>query len=86
VALAGAIVALVRDPALARRYGEAARVRLGEAFSVAGFVGKFTAMYDELTASAPASCWARVWMAMRSTWFQVTSRAYAGLLSEPRSR
>jgi glycosyltransferase involved in cell wall biosynthesis len=85
-ALAAAIATLVRDPALARRYGEAARLRLGEAFSVAGFLGRFTAVYDELTGSAPPSCWARVWMAMRSTWFQVTSRAYAGLLSQPPSR
>ena len=35
-ALAGAIVALMRDPALARRYGEAARTRLRKAFGVAG--------------------------------------------------
>jgi glycosyltransferase involved in cell wall biosynthesis len=83
VALAEAIATLVRDPALARRYGEAARVRLGEAFSVAGFVGRFLGVCDELTAAAPPSCWARVWVAMRSTWFQATSRAYAGLLSEP---
>jgi L-malate glycosyltransferase len=83
VALAAAIATLVRDPALARRYGEAARARLGEAFSVVGFLGKFTAVYDELTASAPPLGWVRVWRAMRSSWFQITSRAYAGLLSEP---
>jgi glycosyltransferase involved in cell wall biosynthesis len=85
-ALAGAISTLVRDPALARRYGEAARARLREAFSVAGFVRKFTAVYDEMTASALRSGWARVWRAVRSSWFQITSRAYAGVLSEPPSR
>jgi len=85
-ALAGAIMTLVRDPALARRYGEAAHARLREVFSVAGFVGRFTAVYDELTASAPPSCWARVGMGIRSTWFQLISRAYAGLLAEPPER
>jgi glycosyltransferase involved in cell wall biosynthesis len=82
-ALAAAISTLVRDPALARRYGEAARARLKAEFSVGGFLGKFTAVYDELTASAPSSGWVRVWRGMRSSWFQITSRAYAGLLSEP---
>jgi hypothetical protein len=60
-----------------------ARVRLGEAFSVAGFVGRFLGVCDELTVAAPPSWWARVWMAMRSTWFQITSRAYAGLRAPP---
>jgi glycosyltransferase involved in cell wall biosynthesis len=85
-ALAGAIATLVRDPALARRFGAAARARLRAEFSVAGFLGKFTAVYDELTASAPPACWARVWMGVRSVWFQVTSRAYAGLIAEPPTR
>jgi L-malate glycosyltransferase len=82
-ALAAAIATLVRDPALARHYGEAAQARLRQAFSVAGFLARFTAAYDELTASAPPAWYARMWTAIRSTWFQVTSRAYAGLLADP---
>ena len=82
-ALASAIATLVRDRALALHYGKAARARLQAEFSVAGFLGRFTAIYDELTASAPPSCCARVSTAVRSTWFQITSRAYAGLVSEP---
>ena len=82
-ALAVAITTLVRDPVLARRYGEAARARLKVEFSVAGFLGKFTGVYDELSSSGPRAWYARVWTAIRSTWFQGTSRAYAGLLSEP---
>ena len=85
-ALAAAIATLVRDPALARRFGEAARARLKVEFGVAGFLGKFTEVYDEMTVSELPSCWARIWMGLRSTWFQVTSRAYAGLLSQPPSR
>jgi len=85
-ALAGAIATLVRDPALARRFGEAARARLQEAFSVAGFLGRFLGVYDELTVSAPPSGWVRIWRGMRSSWFQLTSRVYAGLLSQPPSR
>jgi glycosyltransferase involved in cell wall biosynthesis len=85
-ALAGAISAMMRDPTLAQRYGKAARVRLQAEFSVAGFLAKFAALYDEMTTSAPRSCWARLWMAIRSTWFQLTSRAYAGLLPEPPPR
>src|SRR5580658_9721326 len=73
-ALAAAISTLVRDPALARRYGEAARARLKAEFSVAGFLGRFLGVYDELTAFAPSSGWVRGWRAMRSTWFQLTSR------------
>ena len=84
-ALAGAITTLVHDPVLARRYGEAARARLRAEFSVAGFLRKFTAVFDEMTASAPRSCWVRMWMAIRATWFQLTSRAYAGLLAQPPS-
>jgi len=72
--------------AMDRCSSEAARARLREAFSVAGFVRKFTAVYDEMTASALRSGWARVWRAVRSSWFQITSRAYAGVLSEPPSR
>jgi L-malate glycosyltransferase len=85
-ALSSAITTLVRDPVLARRFGEAARARLREAFSVAGFLGRFTEVYDEMTASAPPAWYARMWTAIRSTWFQVTSRAYAGLQADPPSR
>jgi glycogen(starch) synthase len=85
-ALAEAISTLVRDPVLAGRYGAAARARLEAEFSVVGFLAKFTAVYDELTGSAPPPCTTRVWMAIRATWFQLTSRAYAGLLSEPPPR
>ena len=85
-ALAAAVTTLVRDPALARRFGDAAQARLRTDFSVAGFVGRFTAVYDALTTSAPPSGRARVWMAIRSTRFQLTSRAYAGLLSHPPAR
>lgn len=85
-ALAAAITALVRDPALAQRYGAAARARLREAFNVAGFLVKFTAVYDELAGSALPSGLARIWTGVRSTWFQMTSRAYAGLLAEPPKR
>jgi glycosyltransferase involved in cell wall biosynthesis len=84
-ALARAIATLVRDPALARRYGDAALARLHARFSVAGFLANFTAVYDDLTASAPPPCRARVWTAIRSTWFQLTSRAYAGLEAQPPS-
>lgn len=85
-ALAGAIATLVRDPALARRYGEAARARLRAEFAVPGFIGKFTAVYDELTTSAPPPLCIRLWRAIRSTWSQLTSRAYAGLLADPSAR
>jgi glycosyltransferase involved in cell wall biosynthesis len=85
-ALARAIATLVRDPVLARHFGEAAQARLRAEFSVAGFLTKFAAVYDAMTASAPAACWARVWRGMRSMWHQVTSRAYAGLLAEPPGR
>jgi hypothetical protein len=70
---------------LARRYGDAALARLHARFSVTGFLAKFTAVYDDLTASAPPPCRARVWTAIRSTWFQLTSRAYAGLVAQPPS-
>ena len=71
--------------AIRRWYGTTARrrARLWEAFSVAEFLGRFIAAYGELTASAPPSYGARVWTGMRSTWFQATSRAYAGLLAQP---
>jgi glycosyltransferase involved in cell wall biosynthesis len=84
-ALAAAIATLVRDPALARRYGDAALARLHARFSVAGFLANFTAVYDDLTATAPPPCRVRVWTAIRSTWFQLTSRAYAGLVAQPPS-
>ncbi len=82
-ALAGAMTTLVRGPALARRYGEAARVRLREAFSVAGFLGRFTKVYGEMTGAAPPSCGVRLWRAARSNGWQIRSRAYAGLLAGP---
>jgi glycosyltransferase involved in cell wall biosynthesis len=82
-ALAAAITALVRDPALARRYGQAARARLQAEFSVAAFLARFTAVYDELTDTGPASCGVRLWWATRAVWCQMTSRAYAGLRSTP---
>ncbi len=85
-ALAEAIATLVRDPALARRYGEAARERLRAEFNVAGFLDKVTVVCDELAASAPPSCITRAWMAICSTWFQLTSRAYAGLTSDLSAR
>lgn len=47
-ALASAIEALVRDPAGARAIGEAARRRVGEAFSVGRMVDDLEAIYREL--------------------------------------
>ena len=71
------------DPALARRYGEAARVRLRNEFNVAGFLGRFDGVYGEMTGAAPAACGVRLWRAMRVFRRQIRSHAYAGLLSGP---
>lgn len=86
VALAAAITTLVRDPGLAQRYGKAARARLREAFSVAAFLGRFTAAYDDMTTSTKLSRWQRLWSGLRVTWLQTTSRAYAGLQPDPPAR
>lgn len=77
--LAAAISALVRDPALARRYGEAAKARLHAEFSVAGFIVRFLSVYDDLTQAAPPSRGHRIGAVLRSIGSQATSRAYAGM-------
>lgn len=73
-ALAGAIAALARDPVLARQYGEAALARLHADFSATEFLRKFSALYDDMTIQERQSRAARLWNALRSTWFQVSSR------------
>lgn len=83
LALAAAIATLARDAALARRYGEAARQRLDAHFSLAHFRNAFLAVYDALSGARPPAPLARLCQAVRSTWYQVTSRAYAGVLPPP---
>ena len=78
-ALAGAITALVRDSVLARQYGEAARARLSTDFSVAEFLGRFTALYDDLRTASKPSRRARACRAIRSAWHQVMSHGTPGL-------
>lgn len=48
VALARAIRALVRDPELARRMGEAGRARVEAEFRAATMVGRFASLYESL--------------------------------------
>jgi len=47
-ALAAALAAYVRDPALGRRRGEAARARVEDAFSMRAMLAEYGALYDRL--------------------------------------
>jgi glycosyltransferase involved in cell wall biosynthesis len=53
-ALAEALLRLLRDPACARRMGEAGRVRVREEFSLERMVRSYENLYDELTADRKA--------------------------------
>jgi glycosyltransferase involved in cell wall biosynthesis len=53
-ALAEAILRLLRDPARARRMGEAGRARVREEFSLERMVRSYENLYDELTADRKA--------------------------------
>jgi glycosyltransferase involved in cell wall biosynthesis len=50
--VADAALALLRDPAAARRLAEAARARIVERFTVGAMVRRTTAVYDELLRAA----------------------------------
>jgi len=50
-ALAQAVIRLLRDPALARRFGEAARRRVESEFSLSTMVGRMEQLYEDLLAS-----------------------------------
>jgi glycosyltransferase involved in cell wall biosynthesis len=54
-ALAAAIARLVRDPALARRLGDAARRRVEKDYTLDRMVSRMEALYDELLAREKAA-------------------------------